>query len=118
MIPFSKEFASGPAACAARGIRTSAVPAWTRQAASGILQSAGTRRADDDAPPRDDRGGGGTLAAVFVRLDGSNSATAIHPSTTDARRRTPRSKRLAGRADRRDRDSLRKLTALGMKTGQ
>jgi hypothetical protein len=64
------------------GFEPSAAPAWTRQAASGIPQSAGTRRADDDAPPRDDRGGGGSLAAVFVRV-GSNSAASIHASAFD-----------------------------------
>jgi hypothetical protein len=65
------------------GFEPSAVPAWTRQAASGIPHSAGTRRADDNAPPRDGCGRGGTLAAVFVRLDGSNSAAAIHASAFD-----------------------------------
>jgi hypothetical protein len=58
----------------------------TGHAASGIPHSTGARRVDDDAPSRDEcgcDGRGGTLAAVLVRVDGSNSAAAIHASVFD-----------------------------------
>jgi hypothetical protein len=54
-----------------------------RQAANGILDSAGTTRVNDHVPPRNDSVRGGTLAPVFFRVDCLNSVASIHASVFD-----------------------------------